>query len=60
MARKRYKKLQAASLLDIARSINNPELVAALIDKAADLHDEAESLPPSKDNSAGPPDVEMA
>jgi hypothetical protein len=60
MARKQYIKLQAATLLDFARSIKNPDVFAPLVEKAADLNDQAESVPPAPDVGPRPPDVELA
>jgi hypothetical protein len=60
VARREYIKLQAATLLDFARSIKNPNVSAVLVEKAADLNDKAESAPQLKDLSPKPPDVELA
>jgi hypothetical protein len=46
----------AATLLKIAKSTQDPRLAARLIEKAADLKDEAGELPSSA--SVKPPDVQ--
>jgi hypothetical protein len=50
---------QAATLLKFAKSTNNPDLAAVLIEKAADLKSQVdETMPP--DPSPLAPDVEPA
>jgi hypothetical protein len=58
VARKQYIKLQAATLLDFARSTKNPDLAAVLIEKAADLAEQVEKVP-TPDPETRPPDVEL-
>jgi hypothetical protein len=54
---KKYLTRQAATLIKFARSTSDPQLVAALVDKAANLKSQAdESVKP--DRSPHPPDVE--
>ena len=60
VASREYIKLQAATLVDFARSIKNPDVSASLVEKAADLNDAAESAPQLKDLTPKPPDVELA
>ncbi|MCP4621384.1 MAG: hypothetical protein GY844_33700 [Bradyrhizobium sp.] len=49
---------QAASLLKFARSTSNPELAAVLVQKAADLKAQTESVKsPTEDKSPRAPDV---
>jgi len=52
---KHYLRRQVATLLKFARSINNPDLTAALLAKAADLQSRADMAP---DKSPAPPDVQ--
>jgi hypothetical protein len=49
---------QAASLLALAKQIRDPETSAALIEKATDLNEKLQELPPKPDASPRPPDVE--
>ncbi len=59
MVGRSYFTRQAATLLRFAKSTNNPELAAALIEKAADLKSQVdETMPP--DPSPLAPDVEPA
>ena len=53
-----YLTRQAAWLMKFAKSTGNPELAAALVDKAADLKAREEALPTPPDPSPRPPDVE--
>jgi hypothetical protein len=46
---------QAATLLNFAKSTNDPRLAAVLIEKAAELKSQVDEAP---DLSPGPPDVE--
>jgi hypothetical protein len=49
---------QATTLLKFAKSTKNPDLAAVLIEKAADLKSQLETMPP--DPSPLAPDVEPA
>ena len=53
-----YVKRQAASLLKFAKATSNPELAAALVQKAADLKAQDDPLPKTEDKSPVAPDVE--
>ena len=59
MVGRNYFTRQAATLLMFAKSTNNPDLAAVLIEKAADLKSQVdETMPP--DPSPLAPDVEPA
>ena len=47
---------QAATLLKFAKSTNNPDLAAVLIEKAADFKSQVETMPPDPSHLA--PDVD--
>ena len=49
---------QAMWFLKFAKSIKNPELAAALIEKAADLHSQTDETIPQPDTSPQAPDIE--
>jgi len=49
---------QATTLLEFARSTNDPERAAALIDKAADLLAQIDEPDPSPDLTPLAPDIE--
>ena len=49
---------QAMWFLKFAKSIKNPELAAALIEKAADLHSQTDETMPPPDTSPQAPDIE--
>jgi hypothetical protein len=51
---------QATTLLKFAKSTNNPELAAVLIEKAADLKFQVDETMPPPDQSPLAPDVEPA
>ena len=50
---------QATTLLKFAKSVRDPNLSAALVDKAADLRDRADRTTPPVDPSPQAPDVEL-
>lgn len=56
MAGKKYFTDQAATLLKFAKATINPDVAAALLDKAADLSAKSEQAP---DASSEAPDVEQ-
>jgi hypothetical protein len=59
VVRKSYFKRQATTLLKFAQSTSDPQLVAALVDKAIDLESQIdETIPPAADRSPRAPDVE--
>jgi hypothetical protein len=49
---------QATTLLKFAKSTNNPELAAVLIERAADLKSQLDERMPAPDQSPLAPDVE--
>jgi hypothetical protein len=49
---------QAATLLKFARSTNDPQLAAVLIEKAADLKSQVDDAIPAPDKSPRAPDVQ--
>ena len=51
---------QATTLLKFAKSTNNPELAAVLIERAADLKSQVDETMPVTDPSPLAPDVESA
>jgi hypothetical protein len=51
---------QATKLLKFAKSTNNPELAAVLIERAADLKSQLDERMPAPDQSPLAPDVEPA
>jgi hypothetical protein len=51
---------QATTLLKFAKSTNNPELAAVLIERAADLKSQLDERMPAPDQSPLAPDVEPA
>ena len=53
-----YFSRQAMWFLKFAKSIKNPELAAALVEKAADLHSKTDETVPPLDKSPQAPDVE--
>ena len=59
MVGRSYLTRQATTLLKFAKSTNNPELAAVLIEKAADLKSQVDETMPS-DPSPLAPDVEPA
>jgi hypothetical protein len=59
VVRKSYFERQATTLLKFARSTSDPQLAAALLDKAIDLESQVDdSIPPATDRSPRAPDVE--
>ena len=58
MVGRSYLTRQATTLLKFAKSTNNPELAAVLIEKAADLKSQVDETMPS-DPSPLAPDVEQ-
>jgi hypothetical protein len=54
-----YLSRQAMALLSFARATANPQLAAALVEKAASLKSQADEIAPSPDASPRPPDVEI-
>ena len=57
MISRRYLQRQASTLINFAKSTNNPELAAVLVEKAANLTSQVERMPPP-DASLRAPDVE--
>ena len=55
---KSYLMRQARALISFAKSTNNPELAAVLVERAADLKDQLDEKMPSADPSLRAPDVE--
>jgi hypothetical protein len=55
---RRYLRRQASTLIKFAKSTNNPELAAVLIEKAANLKSRVEERAPAPDTSLRAPDVE--
>jgi hypothetical protein len=53
-----YFERQAATLLKLAKSTNDPQLAAVLIDKAADLKSQVDEAPNTPDQSPRAPGVE--
>jgi hypothetical protein len=53
-----YFERQAATLLKFAKSTNDPQLAAVLIDKAADLKSQVDEAPNTPDQSPRAPGVE--
>ena len=51
---------QAATLLKLAQSTNNPDLAAVLVEKAADLKFHLDETMPEPDASPRTPDVETS
>jgi phage shock protein A len=49
---------QARALVSFAKSTNNPELAAVLVERAADLKDQLDEKKASVDPSLQAPDVE--
>jgi hypothetical protein len=49
---------QAATLLRFARSTNDPQLAAVLIEKAADLKSQVDDVIPAPDKGPRAPDVQ--
>ena len=58
MISKRYLMRQARALISFAKSTNNPELAAVLVERAADLKDQLDEKMPSADPSLRAPDIE--
>lgn len=58
MISKRYLMRQARALVSFAKSTNNPELAAVLVERAADLKDQLDEKKASVDPSLQAPDVE--
>src|SRR3954447_7929670 len=57
---KRYFARQAATLLNFARSTNDPKVASALIEKAADLKSRSDEELPMRDASPLAPDIELS
>jgi hypothetical protein len=55
---KKYFARQAATLLKLAKSIDNPDLAGALIEMASDLKSRVDETGPPPDVSPRPPDVQ--
>jgi len=55
---KRYLMRQARALVSFAKSTNNPELAAVLVERAADLKDQLDDKMAPTDPSLQGPDVE--
>ena len=49
---------QAGALIEFAKSTNNPELAAVLVERAADLKDQIDRKMPAADPDPQAPDVE--
>ena len=60
MVGRSYFTRQATTLLKFAKSTNNPELAAVLIERAADLKSQLDERMPAPDQSPLAPDVEPA
>ena len=60
MVGRSYFTRQATTLLKFAKSTNNPELAAVLIERAADLKSQVDETMPVTDPSPLAPDVESA
>ncbi len=58
MISRRYLARQARALINFAKSTNNPELAAVLVEKAADLKDQIDRKMPAADPDPQAPDVE--
>jgi hypothetical protein len=58
MIGRQYMARQATSLLKFARTTNNPQLAAVLVEKAAHLKSQVDDAVPSRDLSPRAPDVE--
>ena len=58
MISKRYLMRQARALVSFAKSTNNPELAAVLVERAADLKEQLDEKNASVDPSLQAPDVE--
>ena len=58
MISRNYFVRQAATLLKFARSTNNPELAAVLVEKAVALKSQVDEKSPMADPSAQGPDIE--
>jgi len=57
---KNYFTRQATTLLKFAQSTSDPQLVAALVDKAVDLKSQVDTISPPPDPSPRAPDVESS
>jgi len=57
MVSRNYFTRQAATLLKLAKSTNDPELIAALVEKAAELKNQSDETRPPPDQSPRAPDV---
>ena len=58
MVGRNYFKRQAATLLKFARSTSDPQVVAALVEKASDLRSQVDETTPAPDLSPRAPDIE--
>ena len=58
MISKRYLMRQARALVSFAKSTNNPELAAVLVERAADLKAQVDETMSPVDSSPQAPDVE--
>ena len=58
MVRRQYLARQAATLLKFAQSTSDPQVVAALVEKAAELRSQVDETIPPPDQSLRAPDVE--
>ena len=58
MVGQNYFKRQAATLLKFARSTSDPQVVAALVEKATQLRSQVDETIPSPDRSPKAPDIE--
>ena len=60
MTSKEYLARQATTLMKFAKSTKDPNVSAALVDKAADLKSKLDETIPSPDLSPQAPDVEVS
>ena len=58
MVGRSYFQRQAATLLKFAKSSSDPQVIAALVEKADELRSQADETTPSPDLSARAPDIE--
>ena len=60
MASRTYVRHQAETLLRLAKSINNPQAAAALVEKAADFKSQVDDQGPPPDVNPMAPDVQRS
>jgi hypothetical protein len=58
MIGKEYLARQATTLLQMAKTVKNPQVAAGLAEKALDFKERLEKTPSAPDLSPSPPDVE--